>query len=409
MTKRFFFRGFLPFAFALLAVVAGGFWLWSRPKAPEPPRLDLEQVDPEVAEAITEARDEVLREPHSSLAWGRLGVVLWAHDYGVEANLCLAEAERLDPSEPRWPYVQGLALQRTDPAASLLCLRRATEGSGDGDSLVPRLRFAEALLDTGQLDEAEVHLQEASRRDAGNLRIRLDLGRLAVLRENWPAAVEHLTVCSTDPHARRSALRLRAQAYRRLGKAELGEQDEVSAGKLPEDERWPDPYEEEGARMQRGWRARLMAAENLRRAGRLEQAIALLQETAKKYPPSTMAWLRLTELLHGLGRFEQAEQVCLEAAQADPDEAQAWFWLGVFQLLRNSPDEAAGNLRRAIHLKPDHALAHFSLGNALRELKDPSGAAEEFRAALRCRPDYEPARRALKELNEPQMNADKRR
>src|SRR5260370_20743821 len=275
MTKRLFFSGLLAAACFLFLALGSGIWVGYRPQPPARPSLDLAQIDPEVGEVITKARAEVLHEPGSSLAWGRLGMILWAHDYGVEANFCLAQAERLDPKEPRWPYVQGLGLLHPDPGASLAYLRRAAERSGEEDSLAFRLRLAEALLNTGQLEEAEQQLQTALRLDANHLRTRLDLGRLSALREDWPAAVESLSACVTDAHARRAALRLRAQAYRRLGQRQLAEADEDRAGKLPEDERWPDPVEAEGARLQRGLTVRLIDADNLRRVGKLDQAIAL--------------------------------------------------------------------------------------------------------------------------------------
>ncbi len=382
----------------VLATLTIGIWLWWRWPRTEPPLLDLAQVDPEIGEAITEARREVLRKPYSSPAWGRLGMVLWAHDYGVESVVCLAQAERLDAREARWPYLQGLKLLLTDPGAGIACLERAVERCRDEDSLVPRLRLAEALMDTGRIGEADRHLTVALALQPNDARVQLDLGRLALLRKEWQRALEHLTVCLTDRHARRLALRLRAQVYRRLGEQEPAERDEGQAGKLPDDETWPDPFAEEAFKLQRGLAARLSTADMLRRGGDLDQAIALLEETAKKYPASTLACLQLAEIWSGLGRIDRAEQVCQQAVRGDPDATQAWFWLGVFQAMNNRPREAVASLRRAICLKPDHALAHFSLGNCLRQLDDPAGAAAEYRLALRCRPGYAPARTALKEV-----------
>ncbi len=383
-----------------LVAVAIGIWFWCRTPRLEPPSLDLAQVDPEIAEAITAARQQVLDKPSSGPAWGRLGTVLWVHDYGVEALACLAQAERLEPREPRWPYFRGLTLLRTDPAAGIACLQRAAERCGDADPLAPRLRLAEALLDTGRLDEADLHLQKAVTLDPDNARAHLDRGRLAMLRKDWRTALKDLTVCVADRHARRLAFRLRAQVYRRLGEREHAEGDEGQAGKLPEDEPWPDLFAEEATRLQRGLSARLTTADILRRAGQLDEALAILEETAKKYPTSTRPWLHLAEIWHGLGRIDQAEQACRQAVRGDPDAAQAWFWLGVFQALKNRPREAVESFRRAIHLKPDYAMAHFCLGQCLSQLDDAAGAAKEYRLTLRCRPDYAPARAALEELSE---------
>src|SRR4051812_13730878 len=82
-------------------------WSWPRGRA-VPPLPDLHGRDAEVVQLIEQTHREVLAEPRSASAWGRLGMVLRAHNFGAEANVCFAEAERLDPGEPRWPYFHGL-------------------------------------------------------------------------------------------------------------------------------------------------------------------------------------------------------------------------------------------------------------------------------------------------------------
>lgn len=381
---------------AALLALAIGIWLWRRPLRPELPPVDLAGIDPEIVEAVTAAQRQVLRKPRSGSAWGRLGMVLRAHDFDVPANRCLAQAERLDPEEPRWPYLQAQTLLLSDPDGGIACLERAVERCQD-TPLAPRLRLAEALLDTGRLDQAELHLQQALARDPDNARTHLDLGRLAILRQDWRKALEHLTRCVADANARRFALLLRAQVYRRLGERAQADADESQAEKLPEHEAWPDQFLDEVWHLQRGLEARLVSAERLRRDGRLDQAIPILEDTAQKYPTSFLPGLRLSELWHRLGREDRAEAACRQALRADPDAAQVWFWLGCLQVLKG-PHEAADSFRRTLRLKPDHAGAHFNLACCLRQTGDLAGAAEEFRRALRCRPDLARARTALKEL-----------
>ena len=50
-----------------------------------------------IVAALAQARAAVQESPRSAAAWGRLGMVLAAHDFRAEANACLAQAERLDP------------------------------------------------------------------------------------------------------------------------------------------------------------------------------------------------------------------------------------------------------------------------------------------------------------------------
>jgi tetratricopeptide (TPR) repeat protein len=375
----------------VLALVLG-IRIWRRPSV-APPLPDLAAVDPEVAEAVQEARRLVIQKPSAASAWGRLGMVLRAHDFGPEANRCFQEAERLDPREARWPYVQGLTLVLTEPEEGIRCLERAVERCGDSLS-VPQLRLAEALLEQGRLDEAQSHLEQVLRREPENCRARLGLGRLAILRENWQAGLDQLEACLADEHARKLAYTLRAEAWARLGQPDRARTEQQRAAELPADQRWPDPFAEEVLALQRGLGARLIQADALARASRWAEATGLLKQTLTKYPQSIPAWLRLGEAWRQQGQLDQAEEALQRAVQADPEAAEAWFRLGCVQAL-GRPREAADSFRRAIRLKPDHALAHFNLAHRLKELGDPAGAAEEFRAVLRCRPDYAPAQAAL--------------
>src|SRR5438874_1773924 len=97
----------------VLAVLLGsvmsalGGYVWYERKAPQPPAVDLAGVDPDVAAAIRQEREAVFRSPRSEAAWGQLGLVLAGNDFFLEAATCLAQAERFDDREFRWPYLLG--------------------------------------------------------------------------------------------------------------------------------------------------------------------------------------------------------------------------------------------------------------------------------------------------------------
>jgi tetratricopeptide (TPR) repeat protein len=378
-----------------VVVLTVGLWLWSRQPSVQPPLPDLAGADVEVVEAITQASDEVRHRPRSGPAWGHLGMVLSVHNFLREANAALTEAERLDPQEPRWPYLHGGNLILSDPAAASVYLEQAVQRCGD--EVAPRLRLAEVLLDLGRFEEAEQYLKQALSLEPENLRTQLDLGRLALLREDWPGALEHLTACRGDEHCRKLARKLTAHVYRRQGQRTQAEAEEAQAAQLPDDVAWPDPYADEALALQCGVQAQIEKADALSRQGKIEAAIELLQETANRHPSSVQLWLGLGSLWFQKGDTAQAEQAFRKAVEADPRTAEGWFRLGCIQAL-DRPQEAAASFRRAIDLKPDHALAHFNLGHRLKQLGDRDGAAKEFRETLRCRPDYGPAREALEGL-----------
>src|SRR5438132_11491616 len=66
---------------------------WYRARVPQFPELALEGKDPAIVHAIEQARASVLQSPRSGAAWGQLGMILAAHDFTAEADICFARAE----------------------------------------------------------------------------------------------------------------------------------------------------------------------------------------------------------------------------------------------------------------------------------------------------------------------------
>jgi tetratricopeptide (TPR) repeat protein len=412
-------RALLLLGAAALAV-ALGWWLWPRNPGPEPPeivltgvdpasgeaspatgkaviRINLRGVDPAIVEVITAAREEVLRVPRSGTAWGELGMVLRAHDFADEANCCFAEAERLDPTDARWPYLRALTLWLTDPDAALPLLERAVELHEDA-SPEPRLRLAENLLARGRLDEAEKHFRHVLESQPDHPRAHLGLGRLAYRRDRLDACVDHLRRVADHPCARKAARTVLAQVYaRRKDPAAVRKLGPVAA--LPDDVMWPDPFVQEVVRLQVGLGVQLGKADELLRHGQARQGVALLRETAERYPEAERAWLALGRALIEVKDFAAAEQALAKAAALAPQSVRAWYQLGRARYGRGDYRPAADAFARAARLKPNDAAAHYELGRCLQQLGDRKGAVAAFRAALHYKPEYAAARTALTELS----------
>jgi len=383
-------------AAAVACSVALLVWLRQPRPLPEPPLPDLDGVDVEIVESIHQARGKVLRDRKSAAAWGHLGEVLLAHTFNREATLCFEQAERLDPGEPAWPYLQGLDLFSHDPEACIPCLQRAVSRS-DARQVVPRLLLAEALLERGRLDEAQALLEDVRTVDPSNLRAQLLFGRLEILRQNWQAGLNHLEACRNDLHARKRTATLRAEVWNQLGDTEKALAEQRQAAELPTDQPWPDPFYEKVLKFQMGLRARFMAVDYLTQAGRFPEVLQLLNQTVEKYPSSLEGWMRLGEAWFRAQKLDRAQECFRKATRLAPDLAEAWFRLGCIQAQSHSP-EAEESFRQAIRCKPHYSQAHFNLGQCLKERGRRDDAAAEFREALRCRPDYDLARAALRDL-----------
>jgi tetratricopeptide (TPR) repeat protein len=168
-------------------------------------------------------------------------MVLLAHDFFSEANVCLSQAERLDPQEPRWPYYQGIALSLGDPDAAIPTLQRAADLCADTPD-APRLRLAEVLLGQGHYEEAADQFRHTLRRDPGNARAHLGLARVSYERDDLPGTLAHLRCFADNPFTRKAASVLLAETERRTeGKKPVGQSLDRAAG-LPDDPIWPDPF-----------------------------------------------------------------------------------------------------------------------------------------------------------------------
>src|SRR6185503_4037107 len=120
-----------------------------------PPEVPAAVVDPAVRAALAEARERVLAEPRSGSAWGELGWTFRAHNLNVESNACFAVAAKLDPKDPRWPYLIGAINLLIAPDDAIPHLRTAYElATEPAHKSLTRLRLAEALLDRNDLDGA---------------------------------------------------------------------------------------------------------------------------------------------------------------------------------------------------------------------------------------------------------------
>ncbi len=386
----------------VVLLVAGAVWYARRPAPPpEPPTVDLTDVDPEVADAIRDAQDAVRKAPRSARAWGRLGMVLTVHGFHDPSLGPLAEAERLEPREARWPYLQGMILERDEPERAIPKLERAVELSQRPEA---HLRLALALLAQGRLDEAVPHFQKAER--SGPLRpwARLGLARVARARGDLIGCLEQLRDLDDPAGPAKAVHTLRAEVYGQLPDKEAEARREREAvARLPVDRAWPDPYAEEVLALQVGMEARLDRARDLRRAGQPARAARLLADATTRYPDSEPLWRALGEALIDAKEYREAERAFSEAVRCDPNSCEAHYRLGIarYSQLDRRPEilvEAARSFRAAIELAPTLYLPHFFLALCLQEQGNVLGAAAAYEATLQCRPDHLESHRNLGQL-----------
>jgi tetratricopeptide (TPR) repeat protein len=398
----------------VLVTTGVGFYVGRRAANTQPaPTVDLELpsvdwtgVDPAVRKAIDMGRTGVRQSPHSAPAWGRLGMILAAHNFATEANACFAQAEQLDPREARWPYYLGTELCANDPEVAIAKLQRAVELK-DGRFNRARLRLGELLFRQGRLDEAEEQFRQVLRQNPESAQAHLNLARIAREQGNLQTSLKHLGRSMEGVYTRKASHLLAAEIQRRLGDQSAAALERRQAAKLPKDPDWPDPMFEEIMPLRVGKQARLGAAAQLISQGHYREAAALLQGIVHDYPDSDWAWLLLGRAFLGQNDLPAAVAPLRTAAKLAPASMEAHFYLGVVLLLQGKPQDAAACFRQATAIKPDFAEAHHNLAHCLLRQGDRTGAIEAFRAALNCKPNYVEAHLDLAEaLAQEGKNAD---
>jgi tetratricopeptide (TPR) repeat protein len=361
-----------------------------------PPEIELTGADPLVARVITAARNAVEAEPESGAAWGRLGMVLLAHDYYTEGLTCFSRAEELKPSDARWSYFQGLILMREKPEDAVAPLRRAAARSWQ--EAAPQLRLAEVLLDLDRLDEAEPEFRRALNSGVDSARAQLGLGIIARRRGDLNGCLPLLERASTSSTAQRAARAALAEAHEQLGHADTAAKLKDEVARLGKDVQWRDPLLGEVMDLQTGTRPRLSRVNGLLSLNRTSEAITLIQQILLDDPTSHLARLALGRALMRVGDFEGVEKSMAETIRLHPDSVDAHILRGNALMNLNRTDDAENSFRTAVRLNPSHALAHLSLARCLRKKGDSAGAQTAFLDALRCRPDLFPAHVELAEL-----------
>jgi tetratricopeptide (TPR) repeat protein len=386
--KRWILTGLLVACLCAVAAMAG--YIWYLRSAPIAPAIDLEGVDPPVAAAIADASAALRKSPHSGKAWGKLGMVLFAHGYLAESLSCFAKAERLDPHEARWTYYQGILLTLKDAEGAIVEFRRALELSGGQPDAV-RLRLADALLAQGYFDEACEHyrllLQQHPNTPSSPL-AHLGLARAAYESGNWQESLDQLRRCSDSPFTSKQAHSLLAAA----------ERERNLAAHLPADRDARDPWKEEVDQLSVDRLTRLRRGVQFVERNHVREGLMELNDLVRVYPDWDQAWGGLGYAFFRVRDFAKAEQAFNRAIQLAPDSAEAEFYLGAIASERGNIAVAANHFRKATKLRPDYAAAYYFLGRCLSQEKKLAGAEEAFSAAIRYQPYHGAAHRELGNL-----------
>jgi len=357
-----------------------------RTKPPPPPIVNTTEFDRVIAEAIAQARKDILISPRSDKARGHMGMVLLAHEVRSPARVCFEQAAALAPHEPRWPYFLGLAQLVDNPMAAATNLDRAVRLFPENES-APRLRLAEVLLNLGRMEEAEAHYRRVWPRDTNSALAGLGLGKVAVAQDRAAEAINFLNAAVDHPSTRKAAYRLLLNMDQKLGRTNQAEQLARRLAELPNDQPWPDPFFAEIEQLKTGEKAWIDLGDEWIKTGRVPEAVRLLEQTVRTYPNSDRALFFLGRAYLRLGNTAGAEAALTRAVELAPDSVEAQMQLGVTRLSQGRARAAQPCFRAALQAKPNLSQAWFNLGLSLGVDVNRAESIAAFREAIRLKPN----------------------
>ena len=306
---------------------------------------------------------------------------------------CYREARRLDPSEPRWPYLAAFAAQtRGDLEAAASSYRDTLALKPD---LLPALhRLAETEAARGRPDEAAALWNRALEMAPRFAPALYALGVLALDGGDAETAAGYLErAVASEPGAGRGHYSL-AMAYRRLGDEERAAEHLALASHT--DFTVDDPLVRALAYLPAGSAALVQQGLIAVKAGEFAAAATLFGRAALADPTNLEARKHLALAQIDAGQFEQAQATYEELLALDPSQASAHFELAQLHTGRGRPAEAIQHLTRATELAPDYKQAHYQLALLLDRAGRPREALERYDRVLALDPAYAeaPTRRA---------------
>jgi tetratricopeptide (TPR) repeat protein len=275
------------------------------------------------------------------------------HDASEVANVAANQPARVDELR----RALDAALRQSPPSASAAIDTEAAE----------RLR-ALGYVSGGAVPQATGRpLRDP--KDGVRVLPRLNRGMSAARVEPETAIRELTAVLVEDPDLM-MARRTRAVAYAAAGRHELAIADlrylESHKQLTPEDA--------------------IVLGDNLRFAGKLTEAAAVLERTARENPKFPQPLLSLAEVRIQERNYDEAARICERALQLVPDQIEALRRLGDLALLREDLETAGTRYSRILTLDPSDVPALTRLGVVRMRTGKPDEAMRLFQQAIEREP-----------------------
>lgn len=365
-----------------------------RPPELQPvPFPNLSELEAAVSEHLSFVRNDVeaalagdgIDRPTRAAKFGEAGMTYHAYAIYDAAVACYLNAERLAPSDFRWPYYAGRAYgSSNDVEAAVVALERARALRPDDVPMLVALAELQFVRETPE--RAEPLYRRALELAPATAAAQNGLGRVASHRRDWAAAAEHFEqALRLAPDANIVNYQL-GLAYRRLGRMEEAKTLMAQRG-----DRRPavsDPLLDAVEALARGSRIRNNRGSQLFSEGKYAEALAEFQLAQQSSPDDANVLVNMGSALVALGRTEEALELLHRAIELDPSHVLAHFNLGTIAARDGDDELAIRYYESALVADPANAESHFNLGNALRRRARFEEALTHYRRAVEGDPAH---------------------
>lgn len=379
----------------------------SRPAdtANEPPLVpvllpELSAVDPPVQAQIRDKHAAVSRlvDADTSAAdlaqgFGELGMLLHAAEYYDAAEPAYANARRLGPEDPRWPYyLAHLHRSRGALDRAVTELTRVLElRPQDVASLI---WLGRTYLDLGDATRAATAFERAASAAPQAVAARVGLGQTALMGGDPARAVQEFERALSLDSSIASVYAPLATAYRALGQADKA--DDLQSHWRNTDVPVPDPLRMElETTLKSGPSYELLGVRTMA-GGEYGEAARLFREGLALSTPGSPLHRSLRHKLgtalalggNAAAAVEEFEATLRDAPPTGQDEpsAKASYSLGLLHADAGRLDVAIARLTDAVRYDPNYLEAYLALADLLRSAGRAGAARRHYEAALRLDP-----------------------
>ncbi len=409
---------------AVIAATAVGGYVWrgseraqiARHALAPPP--DVQGVNPELAERIRTAQDDIQKGHHPIEALSTLTRLCYANGMlESSASTCAALLE-LEPKNAQWSYLLALHRANAGQLDEALPLFRRTIALAPG-YLPARLKTADALAKLNQVEAAVAMEQTVVEKDPANIYAWVGLGNIYAAQKKWDLARDSFQKAISFSSGFRSAWQGLVLVYEATGNVAAAAEAQTQVDEVSRSPDSPDPWidalQEECYNIyllrvaaysstDLDFSRRLLeravrlqpedaAAHKdfgmlLLRAGAFAEAQRSLQRATTLAPADSDTWLSLIAFYRAIRDEAGIEKGLQNGLAHCPASAGLWLERGRLLARAHSFEGALAALAKSAELGPKDAAPHVESAVVLFQTERTDHALRELKTALAMQPNH---------------------